>query len=386
MSLKTVFESPTTASGTNGSLDIKRLKRRAKILQKKLSCTLSEAQDAVAKKNGFVNWSRLMLEQRRTANILPLGAALDTPACAVHVLSAKRFFSDCLDDISLVQKFISAGGNLNEVDEDDETELIRQSRSGHPKMVAELLRCGANASYSTKNLHSALREAAGNGQTQACRILIDHGIDVDEPSYVGNTPLNSAAHGGHYKTCEMLLSKDASMVTHDDRRGRRHSVLCTAAMRGRIALFPLFVANGIDINFMDAVGGVGGWNALMWAVYHGNKAGVRSLIDLGADVNLVCEKTGETALMHAAQDGKAEIFDLLLASGARAYLRNLKGESALDKAGPITPSRSSGFDIPWRKDGPRDNGRIQIRKAFDPLGFPHTFYGSKNAQESSSLG
>lgn len=354
-------------------LDVKRLKRKAKTHQKKFNSSLSEALDAVAVNNGFSNWSMLMRNQRKTPDALPINLCKIKFSEAPFAVSAKEFFSDCFDDISLVKKFIDFGGSLDEVDEDDETELIRQSRSGHPAMVLELLKFGANANYETKNLQSALREAAKNGKTQICKILIDHGVDVNGFSRSGDTALNSAAHAGFYKTCEMLLNNGSEMV-YSARDGRRHSVLCTAAMRGRTSLFKLFTENGININCFDMVDGIGDWNALMWAVYHGDIAGVRSLIDFGSDVNFVCERTRETALMHAAQDGKAEIFDLLIVSGARTDLCNLKGESAFDKAENENSFRSYAYTIPWSKNSIVDDGRMKIRRSFDSHGGQPTFH------------
>ena len=45
------------------------------------------------------------------------------------------------------------------------------------------------------------------GYIQICQLLIEKMDDVDSRDFAGNTPLNTAAIGGHGKVCEILMAK-----------------------------------------------------------------------------------------------------------------------------------------------------------------------------------
>lgn len=346
---------------------IGRMKRKAKLIQLRLGISHAEALDQLAINNGFPNWSRLMLFANPKENIIANpGSTTSRHELSVKSsvrLSAKEFFSNCQDDRTLVQDFIDLGGSIHELDEDNENQVIRSSRYGHSNVLQELLKRGVSADQKTRDGYTALGMAAQNGHSDCCKILIEFDVDVNETNQVSSSPLNNAAWAGYYKTCEMLLDSGALMV-YSKREGERANVLCTAAMRGRVSLFPLFIERGVDINAAQMSAGFNLWTPLMWAVYHGNIIGVKALIDLRADVNIICEKTGETALMQAAGDGKFEIFKLLLASGANKDVLDRKGESAYDKANPKMPRRSSSFAIPWSPDEDQDNGRVNIQHIY----------------------
>lgn len=79
--------------------------------------------------------------------------------------------------------------------------------------------------------------------------------------------------------------------------------------------------------------------ALLEAAARGEADGVKSLLDLGADVNATDATTGRTALMLAidslypvSKARRSEIAKVLLAKGAEPAPRDKKGRSALDLA------------------------------------------------------
>jgi ankyrin repeat protein len=71
-----------------------------------------------------------------------------------------------------------------------------------------------------------------------------------------------------------------------------------------------------------------GSTPLQWAVYEGDVAEVRRLLDAGADVTLA-NKYGATPMSLAAEVGHAEILTLLLEAGADADSPNPEGQTAL---------------------------------------------------------
>ncbi len=74
--------------------------------------------------------------------------------------------------------------------------------------------------------------------------------------------------------------------------------------------------------------GVDGSTPLQWAVYEGDVAEVRRLLDAGADVSLA-NNYGATAMGLAAEVGDTDMLKLLLEAGADADSPNADGQTAL---------------------------------------------------------
>lgn len=75
-----------------------------------------------------------------------------------------------------------------------------------------------------------------------------------------------------------------------------------------------------------------GEGAIHIAVKKGNALYLKFMLQLGANANLIAEKSGETPLTMAVISDQPEAFDLLLARGARVDLANRGGETPLVKA------------------------------------------------------
>lgn len=79
-------------------------------------------------------------------------------------------------------------------------------------LVKELLQSGANpeATNCHKNYGStALHLAAGLGNVEICKILLDYGTQVDARNFYGATPLVWAAKNNHTDVCDLLLKHGA---------------------------------------------------------------------------------------------------------------------------------------------------------------------------------
>lgn len=72
--------------------------------------------------------------------------------------------------------------------------------------------------------------------------------------------------------------------------------------------------------------------ALKYAIVTDNIDIVKIAIDKGADVNLIVNKDGDTALMLAARNGYTDIVKFLIDKGANVMARNDFNETALDVA------------------------------------------------------
>ena len=75
-----------------------------------------------------------------------------------------------------------------------------------------------------------------------------------------------------------------------------------------------------------------GLTALSWASRNGHIFVIEALLDYHAEINRASSKTGETALINAAKNGKWESVRLLLESGADVHIRDNTGRTATDWA------------------------------------------------------
>lgn len=120
------------------------------------------------------------------------------------------------------------------------------------------------------------------------------------------------AHGS--KSCEEL-AKDAWV-----------NVLCYAAACGRADLVSWFLSKGADMNQRDSLRAT----LLHTAVGFGHIDVVGLLLDRGADVNSTSLE-GQPP-MHWVPAGRADIIELLVASGSQVNIRDGNGNSALMSA------------------------------------------------------
>jgi CubicO group peptidase (beta-lactamase class C family) len=114
--------------------------------------------------------------------------------------------------------------------------------------------------------------------------------------------------------------------------------LWEASKQGDTAEIVRALHDGADIEALDTRTSRNGRRALNWAAFNNRPDAVRVLLERGAAIDAT-NKTGFTALHHAAEAGSGEVIDLLLASGANRTLVNQNGERAADVA------RRRGFAI-----------------------------------------
>lgn len=121
--------------------------------------------------------------------------------------------------------------------------------------------------------------------------------------------------------------KNGADINARDKYGA--SPLMTAARWGNIPMVQFLLRNGAT---PDQPRSEAGRTALHVAcAYYGGMQICKALIASGADVNAVTQK-GETPLMLAATNGKADVVELLLQQGADKQKKDNSGKTALDYA------------------------------------------------------
>ncbi len=148
----------------------------------------------------------------------------------------------------------------------------------------------------------AMCDAAGKGDVDEVRRLLDAGANVDGTDYAGMTALQNAALTVEPEVVRLLLERGAD---------------------------PEITAGDGDTALLTAV--AGGWNRFTSAQEEGAAEMIRAIVDAGAKLDAQNEK-GETALILAAEVGDQTTFDLLVERGANAAIKNKSGETAISIA------------------------------------------------------
>ncbi|KAL5343056.1 ankyrin repeat-containing domain protein [Aspergillus crustosus] len=222
--------------------------------------------------------------------------------------------------------------------------LLWAARHGRADIVKRMVSLNANLN-AQENGRPAINHAAASGHADIVRVLLDSGSRYRYRRGEPWTPLCAAAAEGHQDIVRMLLQRD-EIATGDQRtpiepRSRSGSVSNTQDMGCMMIEYlfsstdasarhheveyasPLFmaIAGGhdstaeevlehavFDLNYRDR----DGRTALMWAISHGRRKLITSLLDHGADAN-VRVPGGESILCDALRRRNEDIICSLLA-------------------------------------------------------------------------
>jgi len=210
-----------------------------------------------------------------------------------------------------VKLLLESGANANAKTNSGRTALIVASAySDNSATVGMLLKAGAEAKTVDANGDGALGNAATSADPETIRLLLAAGAWVEErgtrgPAMRDMTPLMRAAGSECVECVRMLIAAkaDVNAISAEPRRNK-------AGLQALGKLTPL-------------------WLASHW----GNREIVRLLIDAGAEVDQP-DYRGTTPLIAstASEEQRIEPVRLLLAKGAKANLKSIDGETALDWA------------------------------------------------------
>ena len=176
--------------------------------------------------------------------------------------------------------------------------------NGNKKRIVNMLKRGQDAN--AKNIEGipAIQLAIFRNDLSLVKLLVKYGADInmlseDNDAY---TPLETACYYEKIDIVNYLLSIKCSL---DD------DSLRIAALMGYKTIVKILIANGADVNRLDA------WSStpIYWAVQEGEIDTVRILIDNGADINIL-DDTGQTPLYIAAGENYCDILKELLNNNA----------------------------------------------------------------------
>jgi len=226
--------------------------------------------------------------------------------------------------VTVVEKLILAGADVNDKDNNGETALMQAASNGQDTVVEKLVSAGADVNDKAEFGFTALILATCNGHDTVVEKLILAGADVNDKIKDGRTALMAAVWCGHDTVVEKLVSAGADV---NDKPEDGKTALMAAAWRGHDIVVEKLVSAGADVNYKNK----DGRTALMTAAKNGQDTVVEKLVSAGADVNDK-DKREFTALMDAASNGQGAVVEKLILAGASLVLRNNDGKTALNLA------------------------------------------------------
>ena len=183
-------------------------------------------------------------------------------------------------------------------------EFFQKARSGDAAAVQRFLESGTHVSSRDSKGNTALVIAAGRGQEEVIKVLLQAGASVDESTengiFEGINVLAWACSQGRRGAVVLLLQAGAN-PQHVQEKGVFHgkTPLMWASSQGRTEIVNLLISAGADVDLASQTGNFRGKTSLMWASSQGRLETVASLLQHGSNVNAL-DGDKMSALMWAA--------------------------------------------------------------------------------------
>ncbi|KAK7463151.1 hypothetical protein BaRGS_00038263 [Batillaria attramentaria] len=273
---------------------------------------------------------------KHTKNVDPVDREGQTP---LHAASSAGY-------VEPSRLLLQHNANIESFDAEGYKPLHIASKRNHLSVIKLFLQYGANVETQTQtSRQTALHVASAEGQTNACKLLLENDAMVNAVDTLECTPLHFACERGYPETVKVLLtsSADANAVNKDG-----FSPLHIASMKNQDQIIDILLQHGAEIDLTDLSGKghvsivemllnrgadaekvtLNGFTPLHLACQNGHTRVVEILLNSSVDVDKATSK-GATPLHLASKNGHVTIVEMLLNRGADAEKVTLDGATPL---------------------------------------------------------
>ncbi|MCK5674803.1 MAG: ankyrin repeat domain-containing protein [Spirochaetales bacterium] len=229
--------------------------------------------------------------------IILFAIALIISSCASTEVRAVR-----KGDLQELEKFLSKGGDPNEVDKDGNGLIHVAVQFDQADSLQRLLIAGANPNLLNRTGNTALILAVQKNAFNMTDILINSGGNVSITGSNGRSTLMIAAANGNVQMMEQLLSEGAELDLVDN---SGLSALFYSVSGNNLEGLSFLINSGADAGKIDNKGRT----PLHLLTQNGQKAFARMLIQAGADPSHQQSSSGETPLHIASGSGAWELVE-----------------------------------------------------------------------------
>ncbi len=182
-----------------------------------------------------------------------------------------------------------------------------------PETVRVLLEAGADANTADRHGSRPLHDV---DSVAMCKLLMEHGAELDLGDEPADTALHAAARFGNVEMLAFLL-QEGQQIERRNRYGYTPLLLAVRAGEAEAVAFLAERGAAVNVFSIRPHGGRPGKPALHEAVWDNNAEIVRVLLAHGADVNIE-DNFGTTPLYRAQRWKRIEIARMLEAAGGMA--------------------------------------------------------------------
>lgn len=237
------------------------------------------------------------------------------------------------DEESKIIELISAGADPNRITYVRSLEVplwfsaLPISFSGgvslKPKSLSALLQNGADLHATDKHRSNALSCLVYHCKdvarfSEAVKILISFGLDLNQGKETGKTLLYSAVYSSNSEKVEFLLKEGVDPNTVDSKNGEspliRACINSDKDQEDILKIVKLLISAGADVNVHETWKGR---SSLMWAIRNGNLEVAKLLAEAGADLKAENPMENLNAYLTAFEGKHYEIVEWLNGLGAK---------------------------------------------------------------------
>ena len=234
------------------------------------------------------------------------------------------------DDIEMARVLVAAGAGVKSVTRVQTlTPLMLASTNGNAALMELLVKAGSDVNKAKADGTTVLMAAAGSGSVEAVTLLLDRGAAINATEAArGQTALMFAAALNRAEVVRTLVARKAdlnvtSKVSKLIKMRYDEDGNPVAPATETVPANPATTANRSGATAM------GGMTALLYAARDNHIETVKTLVEAGADVNLVSVGDKTSPLVMAIENGHYAVGKYLLERGAKPNLANEFGLAAL---------------------------------------------------------